>query len=126
MPARLDHVTLVARDLTRAVAFHDRVLAAAGLARVVAHQDFEDEDEIGEEAVGYGVDDRVLVWLVAGRLATGGVHVAVRVDDDATVDAVAAEVGAVARRRELDRPGYYGVLVEDPERNTVEVFSAAG
>ena len=121
MPTRLDHVTLVARDLDATVAFHDRVLSAAGLTRVVAFQDFEDEDEVGEEAVGFGVDDTVLVWVVAGRVSTGGAHVALRVDDPAVVDAVAAAADARARHRDLDRPGSYGGTVTDPDGNTVEV-----
>lgn len=126
MPARLDHVTLVARDLDRAAAFHDRVLGAAGLRRVVAFQDFEDEDEVGEEAVGYGEGEQALVWLVAGRTPTGGAHVAVRVDTVTTVDAVARASGRPARHRDLDRPGYYGVTVTDPDGNTVELFALAG
>lgn len=124
MPARLDHVTFVTRDLDTAAAFHDRVLGAAGLERVVAFQDFEDEDEVGEEAVGYGSGDRVLVWLVAGRAPTVGAHVALRVGQAAAVDAAAGQAGARARHRDLDRPGYYGVVVQDPDGNTVEVFTA--
>ena len=122
MPPRLDHVTLVARDLDTTAAFHDRVLTAAGLTRVVAFQDFEDEDEVGEEAIGYGFGETVLVWVVAGRIPTGGAHVALQVDDPATVDAVAAAADRPARHREHDRPGYYGVTVTDPDGNTVEVY----
>ncbi len=117
-------MTLVARDLDRTAAFLDRVLAAAGLGRVVAFQDFEDEDEVGEEAVGYGEGEQVLLWVVAGRTPTGGVHVALRVDTVAAVDAAARETGETARRRELDRPGYYGVTVTDPDGNTLELFCA--
>ncbi|MHA3702379.1 VOC family protein [Jatrophihabitans sp. YIM 134969] len=124
MPARLDHVTFVAHDLDRTAAFHDRVLGAAGLGRVVAFQDFEDEDEVGEEAVGYGTGERALLWLVAGRTPTAAAHVAVRVDEPEVVDAVAAVSGAPARHRDLDAPGYYGVVVTDPDGNTVEVFVA--
>lgn len=124
MPARLDHVTLVARDLEVTAAFHDRVLGAAGLERVVAFQDFEDEDEVGEEAVGYGTGERVLVWVVAGRAPTQGAHVTLRVDSAAVVDAVSHESGEPAQHRDLDRPGYYGVIVRDPDGNTVEVHTA--
>jgi catechol 2,3-dioxygenase-like lactoylglutathione lyase family enzyme len=124
VPARLDHVTFVARDVDLTAAFHDRVLAAAGLDRVVAFQDFEDEDEVGEEAVGYGTEDGgVLLWLVAGRTPTAGAHVALRVDDAAVVDAVARAAGATAQHRDLDRPGYYGVVTRDPDGNTVEVYT---
>ena len=125
VPACLDHVTVVARDLAAATAFHDRVLGAAGLGRIVAFQDFENEDEVGEEAVGYGEGDRVLLWVVAGRTPTTGAHVAIRVDTPAVVDAVARAAATPARHRDHDRPGYYGVVLADPDGNSVEVFTAS-
>lgn len=123
MPARLDHVTLVASDLDRSAAFLDGVLSAAGLERVVAYQDFEDEDEVGEEAVGYGTGEDVVLWLVAGRRPTHAAHVVFQVTDAAAVDAVAAAGGGVARAREHDRPGYYGTTVTDPDGNGIEVYA---
>lgn len=120
----LDHVTLVARDVAVTTAFYDLVLGAVGAGRVVGWRDIEDLDEVGEEAVGYGTEQRLLLWVVAGPVPSCGAHLAVRVGTVDEVDAAAAVTGGVPRRREHNRPGYYGLMLTDPDGTTLEIFTA--
>ena len=61
--------------------------------------------------------------MVAGRRPTSGVHIAVQIDSAAAVDEAATVLGTAARPRQNDRPGYYGASGDDPDGNTLEVFT---
>lgn len=118
----MHHVSVVAAQVEVAARFYDAVFAAMGGGRVVSWADLDDADEVGEEAIGYGMGDEAVLWVIAGRSSTRSAHVALQVAGAAAVDAVAARAGTPARHRDHDRPGYYGVMLADPDGNLLEIF----
>ncbi|MGI8880907.1 MAG: VOC family protein [Jatrophihabitans sp.] len=128
----IDHVTVTSRDLARSTAFYDAALQPLGLRRVVDYVDPEDEDEGGIEAVGYGAATGApTVWVVAGAAPTSGLHLALRAENSAAVEAFfAAALSAggtpaqAPRRWEIYRPGYFGAMVADPDGNLIEAVTS--
>ena len=128
----LDHVTIVAEDFEASRAVYDALLGCLGLVPTVDFEDPEgDEDDTGAvAAVGYSDNaGRLLLWLVAGRSATTGVHLALAVTDPALVQkvhAAACDAGIpivqAPRDWESERLHYYGTQVSDPAGNRVEVL----
>lgn len=131
MPAPLDSVTVVASDFARSLAFYDAALAPLGLVRAA---EFGDEEDSGAdvEAAGWGSGSaEPLVWLVTGEQPTRGVHIRLRADSRAAVEAfyaAAIDAGGAAqappRRWVIFRRGDFGAAVDDPEGNTVEAVAA--
>jgi catechol 2,3-dioxygenase-like lactoylglutathione lyase family enzyme len=128
----LDHVTIVAEDFEASRAVYDALLGCLGLVPAVEYEDPEgDDDDTGTvAAVGYSdAAGRLLLWLVAGRVATTGVHLALAVTEPALVQAVhatAREAGIPVvqepREWESERLHYYGTQLSDPAGNRVEVL----
>jgi catechol 2,3-dioxygenase-like lactoylglutathione lyase family enzyme len=128
----LDHVTIVAADFEASRAVYDAVLDCLGLVPAVDYQDPEgDEDDTGTvAAVGYGdAGGRLLLWLVAGQVATTGAHLALAVTDPALIQqvhATARDAGIPVvqepRKWESDQLRYYGIQLSDPAGNRVEVL----
>jgi catechol 2,3-dioxygenase-like lactoylglutathione lyase family enzyme len=125
----LDHVTITARDLPRSAAFYDATLGALGLHRVVELVD-EEEDDAELEAVAWGTGDTPALWLVAGPVATSGVHVALRAADRAAVEAFHAAALAhggsshdAPRRWPIYRTGEFNAIVADPDGNLLEAVA---
>jgi catechol 2,3-dioxygenase-like lactoylglutathione lyase family enzyme len=128
----LDHVTIVAEDFEASRAVYDALLGCLGLVPTVDFEDPEgDEDDTGAvAAVGYSDNaGRLLLWLVAGRSATTGVHLALAVTEPALVQkvhATACDAGIpivqAPRDWESERLHYYGTQVSDPAGNRVEVL----
>lgn len=119
----IDHVSVGVADLARAASFYDPVLNALGLRRVM---------ETAAGAIGYG-GDRPFFWVGrpfdAGRQVGpgGGVHVALRAEARAHVDAFHA--AALAHGGTDDgkpglrphyTPNYYAAFVLDPDGNKIE------
>lgn len=128
----LDHVTIVAKDFEASRAVYEALLGCLGLAPTVEYEDPEgDEDDTGTvAAVGYGPDGgRPVLWLVAGQVATTGMHVALAVTEPALVQAAHAAardagipVLQAPRDWEADQLHYYGTQVTDPAGNRVEIL----
>ncbi|HJQ44521.1 MAG TPA: VOC family protein [Jatrophihabitantaceae bacterium] len=130
MPASLDSVTLVASDFVRSLAFYDAALAPLGLVRAAEFGD-EEEDDAQLEAVGWADGDAPpQLWLVSGANATCGVHLRLRAQSRAAVEAffaAALRAGGVAsaepRRWVVFRRGDFVAAVRDPEGNVVEAVA---
>jgi catechol 2,3-dioxygenase-like lactoylglutathione lyase family enzyme len=131
VPASLDHATICASDLAASLAFYDAAMGALGLERVVEYGD-EEEEGAGIEAAGYGpTDGHPLVWLVATDQVTRGVHLSLRAESRATVEAFYTE-GVRAGGRPHDAPrrwavfrrGEFNAVVLDPDGNRIEAVAA--
>jgi catechol 2,3-dioxygenase-like lactoylglutathione lyase family enzyme len=128
----LDHVTIVAEDFQASRAVYDAVLGCLGLVPSVDYEDPEgDEDDSGTvAAVGYSdAGGRLLLWLVAGRAATTGAHLALAVTEPSLVQGVhatAIEAGIpvvqAPRDWESSQLHYYGTQLSDPAGNRVEIL----
>ncbi len=125
----LDHLTITASDFAASLSFYDATMPALGLSRVVELVD-EEEDEPELEGVGWGVGERPVLWLVAGSVPTSGLHVALRGNSRAAVEAFyAAALGAggrshdAPRRWAIFRRGQFNAIVVDPGGNLVEAFA---
>jgi catechol 2,3-dioxygenase-like lactoylglutathione lyase family enzyme len=128
--ARLDHVTICASDFAASLAFYDAALSALGLIRSVDYGDEEQEDAT-VEAAGYGrLGDSPSLWLVRTDEVTHGVHVSLRADSRAMVEAFYA-AGAASGGRPHDAPrrwaifrrGEFNAVVADPDGNRIEAVS---
>lgn len=130
MPASLDHATICASDLAASLAFYDAAMGALGLVRVVEYGD--EEECAGIDAAGYGpVDGRPLVWLVTADRVTQGVHLSLRAESRATVEAFymqALRAGGrphdAPRRWAIFRRGEFNAVVLDPDGNRIEAVAA--
>jgi catechol 2,3-dioxygenase-like lactoylglutathione lyase family enzyme len=128
----LDHVTIVAADFEASRAVYDALLGCLGLVPTVDFEDPEgDEDDTGTvAAVGYGTSGgRMLLWLVAGRVPTTGMHVALAVSEPSLVQAAhaaARDAGIPVLQApqdwESDQLHYYGTQLTDPAGNRIEVL----
>jgi len=131
--AVLDHVTLTvsAADFAARSAFYDAALGALDLVRVAELVDEEEEDP-AVEAVGWGPDHGAgVLWLVIGERPTAGLHVRLRAESRAQVEAfhgAAVRAGgtehAAPRRWVLYRRGEFNAIVADPAGNLIEAVAA--
>jgi catechol 2,3-dioxygenase-like lactoylglutathione lyase family enzyme len=115
----LDHLGIQCRDMEKAAAFYDTVLATIGASRLM---DFG-------VAMGYGRNGKPDFWI--GALDEGDenrpIHVAFEAPDRAGVRAwfeaaksTGAEVLHEPRLWPEYHPNYYGAFVRDPDGNNVE------
>ena len=115
----LDHLGIQCRDIAKAAAFYDTVLATIGASRLM---DFG-------VAMGYGRNGKPDFWI--GGLEEGDenrpIHVAFEAPDRAGVRAwfeaatsAGAEVLHEPRLWPEYHPNYYGAFVRDPDGNNVE------
>ncbi|MGH8962085.1 MAG: VOC family protein [Jatrophihabitantaceae bacterium] len=128
--ARLDHVTVSASDFALSLAFYDAALGALGLHRVVELGD-EEEDGAELEVAAWGTGDVAVLWLVAGAAPTRGVHLALRADSPADVEAFHRSALAAGgrshdapRRWPIFRAGEFNAIVLDPDGNLVEAVAS--
>lgn len=127
----LDNVTITAADFPVALGFYDAVLGALGLVRLDELVD-EEEEDAAVEAVAWGrPDGRGVMWLVSGGTPTTGLHVRLRANSPAQVEAFHAagvQAGGVAhaapRRWPIYRRGEFNAIVRDPQGNLIEAVSA--
>lgn len=123
----LHHVSVGARDVPKAVAFYDKVLAPLGYKRVM---------EFLPHAVGYGVDHPDF-WVQVpadGRTASvgNGVHIsfaatsknAVNAFHAAALKAGGKDEGAPGPRPDYG-PDYYGAFCRDLDGNKIEAVVIA-
>jgi len=125
----LDHVTITSTDFAAGLAFYDAALGALGLGRVVELGDEEDHDA-GLEAAGWGDGGWAVLWLVAGTVPTTGLHVSLRADARADVEAFHAAALAAGgrshdapRRWAIFRRGQFNAIVADPAGNLIEAVA---
>ena len=123
----LHHVSVGARDVPKAVAFYDKVLAALGYKRVM---------EFLPHAVGYGVDPPDF-WVQVpadGKNASvgNGVHISFVAPSKSAVNAFHAaalkaggkDEGAPGPRPDYG-PDYYGAFCRDIDGNKIEAVVIA-
>jgi catechol 2,3-dioxygenase-like lactoylglutathione lyase family enzyme len=123
----LHHVSVGARDVPKAVAFYDKVLAPLGYKRVM---------EFLPHAVGYGVDHPdfwVQVPADGGTASVGnGVHISFAASSKSAVNAFHAaalkaggkDEGAPGPRPDYG-PDYYGAFCRDLDGNKIEAVVVA-
>lgn len=122
----IDHVSIAVRDLSRSMAFYDRVLAVLGMTRL----------ETRAATAGYGKKyPEFWINLRAGitPLPDSGNHVCIRARSADIVDAFHA--AALAHGGGSDgapglRPqhgdGYYAAFIRDPDGNRIEAVVFVG
>ena len=120
----IDHVSVGVSDLKRSVRFYERTLAPLGLSRLVTRP----------ATIGFGKNYPEF-WInlradMAEVAASSGVHICLRAQSAAEVDAFhAAALDAGGRSdgapglRPHDRVPYYAASVIDPDGNRIEAVS---
>jgi catechol 2,3-dioxygenase-like lactoylglutathione lyase family enzyme len=124
----LDHVTFGVSDFARSTAFYDAAFAPLGMKRLF---DVPPEHSGGVPCTGYG-DARPFFWISEQDAVRGKLHLALRTDSRAAVDAFYAAAMA-AGGRDNGPPGprphyhanYYGAFVLDPDGNNIEAVCHA-
>ena len=86
MTSLIDHVFLRVKDLPRALAFYDKVLAPMGIKRSLK---FEPKNGPAGDPVeyGYNKDNRHFFWILEGNVDPRGVHIGFAAKDKEQVDA---------------------------------------
>lgn len=119
----IDHITFGVVDFDRSTAFYDNAFAPLGVRRLF---DVPLEHSGGAKVTGYG-DDRPWFWLAEERATTGMLHIALRAQNRAAVDAfytAALAAGGTDNGPPGLRPhyhaDYYGAFVLDPDGHNIE------
>jgi catechol 2,3-dioxygenase-like lactoylglutathione lyase family enzyme len=115
----LDHIGINVSDYDRSRRFYESALAPLGISLLM---------EPISGTGGFGRDGKPFLWISGQRTpTTENVHVALAVDDRATVDAFHAAAVAAGGTdngepgiREIYHPNYYGAFVRDPDGNNIE------
>ena len=120
----IDHVSVAVRDLARAIAFYDAVLATLGMTRL----------ETRPATCGYG-KTYAEFWInlrfgMTPLAPDSGCHIALRARSTQIVDAVHAAAlaqggtsdGAPAMRPQHGE-GYYAAFIRDPDGNRIEAVT---
>lgn len=122
----LDHASLGVRDLDRATAFYDALLAPLGIGRCFSRP----------HGVGYGPpggEDKLAIFEQAAAAPAGaGAHLALTASSPAAVDAAHA-AGLAYGGRDEGPPGwrarygqgYYAAFLRDPDGNKLELVHHA-
>jgi len=124
----IDHITFGVENFDRSTAFYDAAFAPLGVKRIF---DVPPEHSGGVKVTGYG-DDRPWFWLAKERATTGMLHIALRAESRAAVDAFHAAALA-AGGADNGPPGlrphyhadYYGAFVLDPDGHNIEAVCHA-
>jgi catechol 2,3-dioxygenase-like lactoylglutathione lyase family enzyme len=116
----LDHIALATADYPTSLAFYQAALAPLG---VTTHMKFEGSDG---NVAGLG-SDQPFLWIGDGGALTGRLHIALRADNRAQVDAFYAAAIAAGGRdngapglRAHYHPSYYAAFVLDPDGHNIE------
>jgi catechol 2,3-dioxygenase-like lactoylglutathione lyase family enzyme len=131
VPTTLDHVTVVASDFRRSLAFYDATLGALGLSRAAEFGD-EEESDVEVEAAGWGgANGTPIIWLVPSDHPSTAVHISLRASSREEVEAFFAAGTAAGgtpharpRRWPIYRRGDFSAAVSDPDGNTLEAVAA--
>lgn len=125
MTIEIDHVGLTVSDYAKAKAFYAAAMAPL---RVVALMEFPMSDARGASMiVGFGADEKPFFWISEGERTTPHLHIAIRAETRAQVDAFHAAALAAGGTdngapgvRETYHPNYYGAFVLDPDGHNIE------
>jgi catechol 2,3-dioxygenase-like lactoylglutathione lyase family enzyme len=125
----IDHVSIAVRDLARATAFYEAVLARLGFSRL----------EVRRSTVGFGkrysefwLNHRPEMFVLPAESGaqSNGVHVSLRAPTAAAVDgfhAAALAAGGASDGAPGLRPhhgeGYYAAFIRDPDGNRIEAVT---
>jgi len=125
----LDHVILTVSDFERSTAFYERALKPLGITEFM---DFVGKDG-HPDLKGFGDSGGFYVWLKQGKADPEAVHVGLRAESQAVVnaffDAAIAAGGRVktAPGPQLQyHPDYYATWVLDPDGHDIEVVNKTG
>ena len=120
----IDHVSIEVRDLKRAAAFYEAVLATVGMTKV---RDWPASIGFGKAYPEFWLNHRP---AMAALGADTGAHVCLRARDKDAVDAfygAALALGATTDGAPGMRPEYndryYAAFIRDPDGNRVEVVT---
>ena len=119
VPRVVDHVGFAVADYQRSKAFYERALAPLGVTLLM---------EFAGAAAGFGKSGRPSFFIEAdGEPVRGRLHIALRADSRAQVDAfhaAAIEAGGTDNGapgiRAMYHPNYYGGYVLDPDGNNIQ------
>lgn len=119
----IDHTGLSVADFPGMVAFYEKALAPLG---VTVLMQFSKEKTGSIDRAGLG-REKPLLWIVGGGKATPSVHIAIRANSRAQVEAFHAAAMAAGGTdngapglRPHYHPNYYGAFVLDPEGHNLE------
>ena len=119
----IDHITFGVSDFARSTRFYDAAFAPLGVKRLF---DVPLEHSDGVQVTGYGTESPWF-WIAEERATTGLFHVALRVENAASVaafHAAALDAGGVDNGAPGLRPHYhaqyYAAFVLDPDGHNIE------
>lgn len=125
----IDHFGFSVSDYERAKAFYAKALAPLGYGLIM---EVTPEQTGHAAAAGFGADGKPDFWFGAESAMNKPVHVAIRAEDRATVDAF-YKAAMAAGGRDNGPPGirphyhanYYGAFVLDPDGHNIEAVCHA-
>jgi catechol 2,3-dioxygenase-like lactoylglutathione lyase family enzyme len=119
----IDHITFGVSDFDRSTRFYDQAFAPLGVKRLFT---LPPERSGGVSMTGYG-DQRPWFWIAEHDATRGKLHVAIRAEDHAAVDAFYKAAIAAGGKdngppglRPQYHPDYYGAFVFDPDGHNIE------
>jgi catechol 2,3-dioxygenase-like lactoylglutathione lyase family enzyme len=119
----IDHTSLSVADFPAMLAFYEKALAPLGIKALMR---LGKEATGGAEVAGLG-REKPFLWIVSAGKTTPHVHLAIRAEDHAEVDAF-YQAAIAAGGKDNGKPGlrphyhanYYGAFVIDPEGHNLE------
>lgn len=128
----IDHLTIVVSDYERSKAFYLAALAPIGFVKVMELTREQIPVLPVAATIGIGPGGKPELWLRPQSEPITSVHIALRADDRASVDAfhrAALEAGAKDNGPPGLRPhyhaNYYGAFVLDPDGHNIEAVCHA-
>ncbi|MFO1183715.1 MAG: VOC family protein [Bauldia sp.] len=127
MTIEIDHISLSVSDFAKAKAFYT---AATKPLRMSMLMEFPASVTGNVDAAGFGADGKPFLWIASGGKAAPRVHVAIRAESRAQVDAF-YKAALAAGGKDNGKPGlrphyhatYYGAFVLDPDGNNIEAVT---
>jgi len=124
MTIEIDHIGLSVSDFDAAKRFY---VAALAPLRMSVIMEFGKEVTGDQPVAGLGADGKPFLWIAGGGKTTPHIHLAIRAETRAQVDAfhkAALAAGGTDNGapglRPMYHPNYYGAFVFDPDGNNVE------
>ncbi len=129
MTIEIDHIGLSVSDYGKAREFYAAALAPL---RMTVLQEYGPEVTGHAAVAGLGADGKPCFWISGTGLPSPGLHVALRAENRAQVDAFHAAAMAAGARdngapglREHYHPNYYGAFVLDADGHNIEAVCHA-
>ena len=127
MSIEIDHIGIGVADYEAAKKFYIAALKPLGMGLVM---EFTRAQTGQEDTGGFGTPGRPFIWLSATGKTVPHVHLALRAESRAQVDAFFAAAIAAGGKdnggpgiREMYHPHYYGAFVLDPEGHNIEAVT---